>query len=229
MKILIGEFLCSSLRPLLPCWSSPPLEDALFRNIESPCLDDEQSRVRRRYTSSPRATPAVDVFSPAITPISVLLGGKYFNYRPSVSLNDKQDSLPEISEYSRFNFSKLVSHCFDWWHIIRILSSLQTVQMSQSLPARSRLESWQQVYSLSRDGSSLYSLTDKLKACDSNVLFVIQVYVQHVGRSSTQQPIKMRNYPILNRVLGEGKVTKSSHFTCWDISRVLDNIIHHLI
>ena len=100
MKIFLD--LCDILSPLLHCHhghSTAILEDALFQN--SQCLESEVARARKRYTSSPRDTPAVRIFSPALTPISIFLSyGKSFHFKPS--LNGKEGYLPEMDEYSRF-------------------------------------------------------------------------------------------------------------------------------
>ena len=104
MKIFLD--LCDVLSPLLHCHPGPSpavLEDALFK--KSHCEESELGRARKRYTSSPRDTPAVRVFSPAITPISIYLSyGKSFNYKPS--LNGKEEYLPEMNEYSRLFFAE---------------------------------------------------------------------------------------------------------------------------
>ena len=60
-------------------------------------------------------------------------------------------------------------------YLVRILSSPQTSHIYKSLPARSRLEPWALVYSLSRDGCSLNNLRTKLSSAESNILLVIEV------------------------------------------------------
>ena len=106
------NYLCDILSPLLPCYSPPhpatTLHDAFFRKNEWKCSEEEEEvqeeelpRVRKRYTSSPRATPAVFVRSPAVTPISIFLSyGRSSYFKNPLSL--KEESLPEMLNYSRF-------------------------------------------------------------------------------------------------------------------------------
>ena len=106
------NYLCDVLSPFLPCFSppQPALSDALFRKNDWKCSLQEQEqeqeeqdwpRVRRRYTSSPRATPGALVFSPAVTPISIFLSyGRSSYFKQALSL--KEASLPEMLHYSRF-------------------------------------------------------------------------------------------------------------------------------
>ena len=111
------NYLCEILSPLLPCYSPPQpatiLQDGFFRKQDWKCFEEEERRegewkdegglprVRKRYTSSPRATPAVQVFSPEVTPISIFLSYS----RPShftQTLGLTEESLPEMLNYSRF-------------------------------------------------------------------------------------------------------------------------------
>ena len=103
------NYLCHILSPLLPCYSPPQpattLHDAFFRKNDWKCSLEEQKeeeelpRARRRYTSSPRATPAVFVYSPAITPISIFLS---YGRQHQAALSLKEESLPELLNFSRF-------------------------------------------------------------------------------------------------------------------------------
>ena len=101
------NYLCDVLSSLLFCYSPPQstttLQDALFRNNDWKCSlqepEQEVPRVRRRYTSSPRPTPAVLVFSPAVTPISIFLSyGRASFFKHALSL--KEESLPDQLNYS---------------------------------------------------------------------------------------------------------------------------------
>ena len=103
------NYLCHILSPLLPCYAPPQpattLHDAFFRKNDWKCSLEEQKeeeelpRARRRYTSSPRATPAVFVYSPAITPISIFLS---YGRQHQAALSLKEESLPEMLNFSRF-------------------------------------------------------------------------------------------------------------------------------
>ena len=57
----------------------------------------------------------------------------------------------------------------------RILSSQQKGQIFKSLPARTRLDPWGLLFTLSRDGCSLNNLLTKLRSTDANILLVIEV------------------------------------------------------
>ena len=104
------NYLCDVLSSLLTCYSQPhpatTLHDALFRKNDWKCSEEEEEeeelpRLRKRYTSSPRATPGVLVFSPAMTPISIFLSyGRSSYFKHALSL--KEESLPEMLNYSRF-------------------------------------------------------------------------------------------------------------------------------
>ena len=83
-----------------------------FPDVEKEEKEEEMPRMRKRYTSSPRATPAVLVFSPAVTPISIFLSyGRSSFFKHALSL--KEASLPEMLNYSRFvsdSASSISSH-----------------------------------------------------------------------------------------------------------------------